>query len=289
MDRHLLVTISNDPQHLHGIRYVAYFFQDKRDIRLTLFNVVAGAPAVWAEEKSFETLAQGEEMAKRNLDRSLQTLSECKRILVQHGFLPDNIDTKHSSQGMSRAMTILREGEEGLYDAVVLGRRATMRLAEILDDSVSKGLLMEEVTFPLWICREPEWGRRNVLLCADGSEPSLRMADHVGFMLAKETEHNVTMLHVTRPGGSDDPAPIFAATREAMERNGVAPERIEARVLEAAKVAPAILREASDRRYAAVAVGRTGAGEGLLGRLFMGSVSMSLFREIREAALWTCR
>lgn len=30
MDRHLLVTISNDPQHLHGIRYVAYFSTTRR-------------------------------------------------------------------------------------------------------------------------------------------------------------------------------------------------------------------------------------------------------------------
>ncbi len=289
MDRHLLVTISNDPQHLHGIRYVAYFFHNKKDIRLTLFNVVAESPAVWAEELSFETVTQGEEMARKNLDRSMKTLAECKRILVQHGFSPDNIDTKHTSQGMSRAMTILREGEEGLYDAVVLGRRATMKLEEVLDESVSKGLLMEEITFPLWICRDPEWGRHNVLLCADGSEPSLRVADHVGFMLEKEPEHSVTMLHVNRSGRARDVDEIFARTREALERNGVAAERIHSRVLESSKPAQAILKEAQERRYAAVAVGRTGAGGGLLGRLFMGSVSMALFREIREAALWACR
>lgn len=290
MDRHLLVTISHDPRHLHGVRYVAYFFRDKRNIRLTLFNVVADAPAVWAEELSYETLTQGEEQAKRNLDRSLKVLAECKSILVQHGFDPAMIDTKHTSQGMSRTRSILKEGEEGLYDAVVLGRRGVMRLEEILDESVTKGLLMEEVTFPLWICRDPEWGRRSVLVCVDGSEPSLRVADHAGFMVAPDKDHNLTLFHVRRPGEPlDQVERLLTQAREVLEHNGVEPERISLRVEESTKPAQAILREAGERRYAAVAVGRTGAGGGLLSRLFMGSACMALFRELREAALWTCR
>ena len=54
------------------------------------------------------------------------------------------------------------------------------------------------------------------------------------------------------------------------------------------EVRKAILDEAEQGRYAAVAVGRTGAGQGLLEKIFMGSVSDTLFRELERAALWVC-
>ncbi len=290
MERHFLITIGNDVNQLYGVRFVAYFLRDKSNVRLTLFNVVPDPPAVWAEERSHETLAAEEASFRRNIVKSEHILTECKSILVQHGFQPGSIDTKHAAKGVSRVMTIVQEGEEGLYDAVVLGRRGTMRLEEILDESVSKGVLTEQITFPIWISREPEFGRRNVLLCVDGSAPGERIADQVGFVLADQPGHDVTLCYVS-PGAEAraEADEAFASAEAAMVRNGLDRQRISRKILDSARVAPAILREAADQRYAAVAVGRTGRGSGILGKLFMGSVSMALFKELREAALWSCR
>ena len=53
---------------------------------------------------------------------------------------------------------------------------------------------------PFWTCRKPDLERKNVLLCVDGSEPALRMADHVGFILAQERTQEVTLFVVVKPG-----------------------------------------------------------------------------------------
>ena len=81
---------------------------------------------------------------------------------------------------------------------------------------------------------------------------------------------------------------ILAKGREQLLNNGVPSDLIKERVVEEGPITKAILKEVEQSRYAAVALGRTGTGQGLLQRLFMGSVSMSLFRELERAALLVC-
>ncbi len=81
---------------------------------------------------------------------------------------------------------------------------------------------------------------------------------------------------------------IFLNARDSLVNNGLPSEMIKTKVVEDANVARAILSEADEGRFSAVAVGRTGAGQGILGKIFMGSVSTKLFRELEGAALWLC-
>ena len=60
----------------------------------------------------------------------------------------------------------------------------------------------------------------------------------------------------------------------------------ETKILESSNVAGSILKESERVGFAAVAVGRSGTGEGLLKNLFMGSVCDTVFREIEGSALW---
>jgi len=62
--------------------------------------------------------------------------------------------------------------------------------------------------------------------------------------------------------------------------------RISASAVEAFSPLKAIVREAEKGGYAAVVVARADKEKSLMDRLFMGSVTMALFREIQDAALW---
>ena len=64
----------------------------------------------------------------------------------------------------------------------------------------------------------------------------------------------------------------------------MARERIQSKVLKGSNPAQAILEEAHQGRYAAVAVGRTGASAA--GLFSMGSVSRALLSRLDKAALW---
>ena len=290
MNKHLLVTISEDPTAHFGLRFVCAFFKHKDDVRLTLFYTAPQPPAVWAEEANYETLRKSEEDAQAIIRSGQRAMEAARTIFMQGGFSPAQVDDKIVSRNFSRIQDIVKEGESGLYDAVVFGRRGLLRLENFLDKSASEEILHETFAFPLWLCRDVEYDRKGVLLCVDDSEPSRRMADHVGFILQGEGGHEVTILRVLRKNESrQNTEGLFSEAIEALKENGFPSRLIKTRLEQSDNVAQAILLEADRGRYAAVAVGRSGRPRGVLSQMFTGSVTLALFRKLRGAALWVSR
>ena len=290
MEKHLLLTVSEQQSGNYGVQFVGHFFSNKKDIKLTLFYAAPKPPAVWEGERTHETVSQSEQYAKQYENKGRKALEAAKKELVRSGFEHIGIGTKFQIRKVSKVMDIIQEGEKGLYDAVVLGRRGLSWLEEAFDESVSKGVLEKKVSFPIWICRKPELDRKGVLVCVDGSDEAYRMVDHVGFIMGQEKNQEVTLLLVNKPGATakETAEVILSKAREHLLSNGFPAQMAKSKVLDAARVANAILEEAEQGRFAAVAVGRTGVGQGFLKRVFMGSVSEKLFQELEGIALWIC-
>lgn len=293
MEKHLLVTISEQEKLLYGVQFVREFFGWERKPRITIFYTAPRPPAVWDEERTLDSEVRSEEYGKQMEAKGRKALAFAKRQLVRFGFDESLVETKLQTRKFSKAMDILQEGAKGHYDAVVLGRRGLSRFEEAFDESVSREVLEKGGELPLWVCRRPETGRRNVLVCVDGSENANRTADHVGFILGGESPHGVTLFMVRsgKEGGEGVEDAVFSKCREALLANGLPSERMEIKTVDSSGVAKAILKEAEKGMFAAVAVGRRSeaAEKGFFGRMFTGSVSTPLFKELEGAALWICR
>ncbi|WP_029896369.1 universal stress protein [Desulfohalovibrio reitneri] len=287
MKRKLLVTVGREKGAPHGARFICDFFSDKEGLELTLYYT-APRPASSTSLPDYEERAELDRIAGLNARHGRAALARARSYLTSHGFPGDALTDKLHFRGESTAMDIVREGERGLYDAVVLGSRGVGWLESLVESSVSRDILDKRLTIPLWLCRRPEAGRRNVLACVDDSEQSFRMIDHVGFMLSQEPGQNVTLLNVFDPGSGDRiiAEELFARCGEILHSHGLAPERIGRRVIESRDPAKSILREADRQRHSVVAAGRTGADRGLVKRLFMGSVSSTLYSNLTGAVLW---
>jgi len=293
MDKHLLVTISEEKSALYGVRFVGRFFNKPDNVRLTLFASATQAPDM-GEGLGWEGKLQAEESENLARIRSQEAVQRAVELLKGRGFPTEAMESKVVPRRFSRVTDIVQEAESGMYDAVVLGRRGLSRLEEaLLEQSVSQGLLQETMTIPLWICRMPELNRQNVLACVDGSVPAYQAVDHAAFMLADEPLHELTLLGVeaAAPGSgqASDWSEIFVKCMDICKENGLDTSRVSTRVLHESAVAPAILAEAERGRYAAVAVGHSGKGRRLMGRFLFGSVSSELLRRLAGAALWVCR
>ncbi|WP_461208635.1 universal stress protein [Desulfocurvus sp. DL9XJH121] len=286
MDKHLLVTVSGDKSAMSGVRFVSSFFRDKSRLRVTLFYTAPRPPALWGGELNYESLNEYEVQSRRNELKGKRALEEAMRLLSDMGFPEERINAKLTLRNVSTADDILREGEEGLYDALVLGRRGVTRLEEFLAESVSGQLAFSNAACPLWICRRIDPERSGVLLCLDGSDASLRAADHVGYMVGPLERHEVTMARVLRGAGDEPPETTFMRARGVLMDNGVAEGRIREKVLDDGAAPKALLTEAQEGGYAAVAIGRTGRGRSLLRRMFMGSVGRTLLQELEGVSLW---
>jgi nucleotide-binding universal stress UspA family protein len=290
MEKHLLLTVSEKLGSIYSVRFAGRFFSNKKDLKLTLLYIAPRPVAVWEEEGSHDSTLQVEKQAKLYEKKGHAALEAAKKELLKVGFDHKQIHTKLQIRKFSKVTDIIREGEKGLYDAVVLGPRGLSWLERAFDESVSRSLLEKKANFPIWTYRKPELERKNVLLCVDGSDPAKRVADHVGFMLAEERSHGVTLFLVRKKGEAQrkDEDTIVASSRESLAKNGFPEQMITTKLVEASDVAKAILKEADGGRYAAVGVGRTGTGQGRIKKLFTGSVSDTLFHELEGAALWIC-
>jgi nucleotide-binding universal stress UspA family protein len=287
MDKHLLLTVGDDLNSLYGVRFAGSFFTAKQALSLTMLYV---APR-------FETMDRREDQQFHQMDRKLAAvylekgkaaIQASVKHLAARGFQEKKIHSLVFTKRYGTVQDIILEGRKGNYDAVVLGRRGFALFEKAFYTSVSRAVLERDVSFPLWICRRPEEGRRNVLLCVDESEASLRIADHVGFMLEEE-EHSVTLFHVD-DGEGKDAAAVIEPARQALLANGMPEARILTRVAHKPNVVKAILEEVEQGGYAAVAVGKGGVRpKSRFKNWMIGSRSTNLLELLEKAALWVSR
>jgi nucleotide-binding universal stress UspA family protein len=289
MERHLLLTVNAYHSHQHASRFASYFLKGDTNTKLTLFYVAPNPHMnVDLTRDVTSNINEADTLAATYKRKGNQALDRAKKLLIDSGFPEKMIETKLQLKNFGTVMDIIQEAEKGYYDAVLLGRRGLSMFEELVDDSISKNILRKEIDFPIWICKEPEAGRKNVLLCADGSEESLRVADHVGFMLAESSQHEVTLFHVC----DKDKKKVdisFDAARTALIAAGFPQEKIHEKVDRCGDVARTILDYALTNNYAAIAMGTTGAGQKYLQSIFMGSVCMSIFKSLKKVTLIVSR
>lgn len=282
MERHLLVTISEKHDHLFGVRFVGNFFDPKEGTKLTLLYLTPRPPGAFEADRETEIQAKKSEATGR------KALHGAKAELLKMGFEDPQISTKLKPRRLSKVNEIIQEGTQGKYDAVVVGRRGLSWLEHTFDESVTRVLFEETWDFPLWLCRQPDLGRKGVLACVDGSEAANRMLNHVAFILKQVLNQDITLLAVSKKGkvGDLSTEEILQQSRTLLVEEGISTDRIRFKIIHEASPGKAIIKEADQEQSAVVAVGRTGTGMGLLKKVFVGSVSRTLFQELEGAALW---
>ncbi len=286
MEKHLMITVSEDKSSLYAARFTGHFFSDKKNMRITLFHSAPPPPALWDNERNLQANIQQEEQRQIIRARIQKSLKHAKDECLSMGFHSENINTKLQDRVYSKVNDIIQEGEKGLYDAVVLGRRGLSMLEKLFDESVSDEMFQQTFTFPLWLCRSVDPNRRNILLYVDGSETSYRMADHVGFILTGERRHRVTLLVMDKPEQAND---ILNKATSLLIDNDFPPDLIHRQPVHTEEnLAKLLMDEADKKGYAAVALGRSGGENNLLKRIFKGDVCYTIFKEIDGAALWVC-
>lgn len=292
MRKHLLVTISSEAHNLYGVQFLCNFFNELVEHRLTLMHIFRqdstemdkALSQMWTnpEEDVEGMLTVG---GKRALDRTKQLLGRSKMSI-------DHVKTKTVGERYGKVKDILNEGEKGLYDAIVLGRRASYTMQWVIEKpaaETAQAMIKDSCfTSPLWICPEPGKERKNVLVAVDGSENSFRAVDHVGYILSKHPQHAITLFHAETGSTSDQPA-MFSRARKILSQHEVEDQRIKEKSVWNLTIPGAILSEVEQGGYAVVAVGLHGHERSLLKDYNLaGGTTAKLIAKIEKAAVWCC-
>lgn len=291
MQKELLLAISDDRAASYNLRFLREVFTGFCDLKLTLFYVTPFKPTWVMDEQSFVPSGKGfDESSGKGRGKGEAALRDAEKWIKDvAGCSGENTRVKIIRGRKGTVGELIHEAREGLYDALVLGRRGFSWLEEVFASSVSHEMLLQDIDFPIWISkRPPEKPRKDVLLCMDGSAPALRIVDHAGYMLADDPQHTFTLFHVAEQGyGSGRAGRTFDEGLALLAENGVDEERIELKMVTGGNPLKAILKEAAEGNYCAVGVGKHGRGS--TGRdkgLFPSSLTVNLLRQLESAALW---
>lgn len=293
MNKHFLVTISDDADNLFGVRFVSSFFNNTSDHKVTLLHICRLDSDDMSKALNEMWLSPGEKTECKITGGLKKSLDRAQELLGKGHISIDRTLTKTAVERYGKVKDILTEGSQGNYDAIVLGRRAAYALQWIVErpaEEIAHAMIKDNCCdVPLWICPESHPGRRNVLVCVDGSENAYRAVDHVGFILSDQQQHGITLLHVNNGDGRETKE-IFTRSEEILHGHGIGEERMKRNSKWGVSVAGVIQSESEKGGYAAVALGMHGNREkGLLKDFIMaGGTTAKLIGKIKKTALWCC-
>jgi len=223
-----------------------------------------------------------------------KAINGARTLLTAKNFPVNQIITKTVGERYGKVKDILAESSKGLYDAIVLGRRASYALQWMFEraaEETFQAMIRDSCCVtPLWICPDLEPEKKNVLVCIDGSENSFRAVDHVGYILSTEDHHSITLFHVENTVGTEC-VEFFRQAESILEKHKINPGRIVRKVTWGVSISSTIENESKKGNYAVVALGmggpknnRSTAGTSHM----MGKTAQKLIQKIDKISLWYC-
>ena len=293
MQKELLLAIDDDRAASYNLRFLKEVFENFCDLKLTLFYVAPFKSGWEIDENNLLPKGPGlNDLYEHVQTKGEKALAEAQKWVADiAGCAGVNISTKVVRSQRGAVGELVHEAREGLYDAVLLGRKGFTWFEEVFENSVSHQLLWGDIDFPVWICKKPPLiPRRDVLLCMDGSPAALRMVDHAGYMLANE-RHTFTLFHAASSFSSGRSERIFDEALALLDENGIPEDRIEIKMVKASSPEKAVLKEAREGNYTAVCVGKSDDPEptSKFRQMFPSSFTVKLLRQLEDAALWVSK
>jgi nucleotide-binding universal stress UspA family protein len=310
MNKKILVAIDGSRNSLEALDYINQLGRYCPGIDLVLFHVLPPVPPVYKEDLLSNPVAQKyiRQWKQKHQEAIEQVLHKSRDKLVRWGWEEERIRIKSQEKRIGVARDILFEAHNGLYDAVVLGRRGLSKVEEFFLGSVSGKVLQGAGDIPVWLI-----GRKtpspHILVALDGSENALRAVDHLSFIVdpCRTEEIRVLLLNVW-PGLVTLLGPRIiphldslnnSAQENHKKRLEAAMDQAESLLLEAglsarqvkkkfcsrcSDIARAVLSEADKGDYGTIVLGRRGISK--TQEFFMGSVSGKIIEQAGQKTVW---
>ena len=197
MEKKILLAVDGSIHSKHAIQYAVRMSSVVRDFTCTLLHVQPAISQFLLDEARTDFKAQDElkKVIRRNAEDAQGMLEKYKAQMVRMGIADKRIDVVTQPRLLGLARDILQRAQEGLYDAIVVGRRGLSRVQKAFMGSVTAKLAEHSRVIPVWMVDGDVTSTR-IIVAVDGSEYSLRAVDHLSFMVGENPNISVTLFHV---------------------------------------------------------------------------------------------
>jgi nucleotide-binding universal stress UspA family protein len=306
MDKKILLVVDGSIHSTYATTYAVRISSVVQDLTYTLFHVQPTVSQFLLDEAETDHKVRAElrKVIRKNAEFAQDILEKHKARMVGMGVAEERIETASQKKVMGVCKDILDCAQQGLYDAILVGRRGLSRIQKTFMGSTTAKLVEHSRVIPVWVVDGDVTSMR-VMLTVDGSEASLRAVDHLGFMLGGNQKIKVTLFHVMPAlrhycvinfddkesnvgqiiarGARQCIDHFYAHALQKLKEAGLKDNQIELKVIKrAVNVGKAILDHARKGNYGTVVIGRRGANKAF----FMGSASRYLLDKVSDRALW---
>jgi len=288
----ILVALDGSDWSFETVRYVSGLepFKEKHIVLYHVFDPIL--ESYWDIEKVPEyarklASARAWEQKRRNFIENF--MMQAQSLLLDSGFPEDSITTKIEQRKAGIARDILQEARNG-YTALVIGRKGTGKIKELILGTLVRNLIQCIDTIPLLIVGKCP-GTKKVLIAIDGSDYLMRAVSYVGEML-NNCDCEVTLVHVVRSDSKQfiDQAqkrikPFFDMAKSHLLSWGFDPQKIDSKVITGALTrAGAIIEKARQEGFCTIVVGRKGVSN--VPSFPIGRVSSKVAELAKEQVVW---
>lgn len=306
MDKKILLVVDGSIHSIHAVTYAVRISSVVQDLTYMLFYVQPTISQFLLDEAETDLKVRAElkRVIRKNTQFARDVLEKHKTRMVGMGIAEQRIETATQQKVMGICKDILDFAQQGLYDAILVGRRGLSRIQKAFIGSTTAKLVEHSRVIPVWVV-DGDVASMKVMLAVDGSEASLRAVDHLCFMVGGNDNIKITLFHVMptlrdycvinfdekesdvrqviAQGAKRCIDHFYAHAQHRFEEAGLQENQIELKVIKRTMdVGKAILDQARKGNYGTVVIGRHGAGKAF----FMGSVSRCVLNKISGRALW---
>lgn len=307
MDKKILLAVDDSLQSKDAVKYAVAISSTVKNLHYVLFHVQPMISHYLLDEARTSPQARAEldKVNKKNDASARKTLEQYQNNMVRMGIDEDRIEIVTRPRTLGLAKDIIDFGHVGRYDAIVVGRRRMTRLQEVFMGSVSSNLLEHSQFIPVWLV-DGEVAPDKIMVAVDGSESSLRAVDHISFMLMRNPNVAVTLLHVMSNAkefyeesldeepsaeledlvSSDDKKRIdqfYSTAVKKFKDAGLSESQIDIQTVEGRRRPGKVIIEIAEKgNFGTVVIGRRGINKAF----FTGSVSHYVINKASACALW---
>ncbi len=196
MNRKILIAVDGSPHSFSILRYLGKLFAGAKEIQFHLLCIVpCGEHALgedWLKEDDIINSLPHE--AHKRWHQAKRYMGEALLQLARHGIDPDQVSTETRIKRTSISADLLTEARNGVYDAVLIGRRGLSKVESLFMGSVSEKILTQCHDLPIWLI-DGQVHSDKFLVPIDGTVHSLRAVDHLAFILQNSPHSEITLFH----------------------------------------------------------------------------------------------
>jgi nucleotide-binding universal stress UspA family protein len=308
MEKKVLVPTNGSPAASNALDYVGLMSQDNiRQIKVCLYYIMKPVPSFLRAEaqRDQSVFRRLRAMEEANRKEASQVLETGRERLLRRGLSQEQVETKAHPRHSDTVKDILFEAEQGMYDAVVMGRRDLSKLQELFSTSTTNKVVQHAERTPVWVVGS-KVDSQKVLCPVDGSDGALKAVDHMAFMLGGNPHCQITLLHVGATLANYCPLDFnqeladkiqgdimqsdercmddfYARAQRVLLDGGLKAEQIETLTVEGKLgVTSTILKQTLEGGFGTVVLGRRGEQKSF----FLGHVADKVVAKLPQAAIW---